>query len=292
VSAGITAVPGVLAGHWTHESGTTGCTVLVFPEGATAGGCVPGSAPGGREIGVLDPCHLAGEVHAFCLSGGSAFGLATADGVLAELVERGIGFDAVGHRVPIVPTAILFDLPVAEARPDATAGRAAAAAASSETLASGRVGAGAGATVAKAGGQPAPGGLGTAHRPVGGWTVGAVAAVNAFGSVRHPETGVWLAGGPLGEAVLGGDWRGNTSLIAVATDAPLSRPQATVVARMAQAGLARCLYPAFAAVDGDTVFVASTTRGSIDALEVTTLGHAAALTVADAIVAAVTTTTP
>ncbi|HJN78088.1 MAG TPA: P1 family peptidase [Myxococcota bacterium] len=283
----ITGVPGVLAGHWTHGSGTTGCTVLVFPRGATAGGCVPGSAPGSRELGVLDPTHVAGEVHAFCLSGGSAFGLATADGVMAHLAAAGIGFDAMGHVVPIVPTAVLFDLAVGRARPDARAGRSAAEGASGEPLPEGRVGAGAGATVAKATGTPLPGGLGSSLRQCLGFRLGAIAAVNAFGSVRDPDSGAWLAGGPPGEPALGGDWRGNTSLVAVATDAPLSRPQATIVARMSQAGLARCLYPAFAAVDGDTVFVASTGKtGAVDALALTRIGHEAALAVAEAIVRA------
>ena len=246
------------------------------------------ASPGGRETGVLDPTHLAGEVHGLVLSGGSAFGLATADGVMEVLAERGIGFDAMGHTVPIVPAAILFDLQVATARPSAESGRAAAEAASTAPLPRGRVGAGAGATVAKSTGKPSPGGLGSSLRSVGGHAVGALAAVNAFGSVRHPDTGAWLAGGPLAEPALAGDWRGNTSLVAVATDAPLSRPQATVVARMAQAGLARCLYPAFAAVDGDTVFVASTGAGApLDALALTRLGHEAALAVADAIVDAV-----
>ena len=284
MNATITAVPGVLGAHWTHPSGTTGCTVLVFPEGATAGGCVPGSAPGGRELGALEPTHLAGEVHAFCLSGGSAFGLAVADGVMAELASRDIGFDAMGHRVPIVPAAILFDLPVARARPDAAAGRAAAAAASRDPLPTGRVGAGAGATVAKATGTARPGGLGSACRRVGDHRVGVAVALNAFGSVRDPETGAWLAGGEGGDPALQGDWRGNTTLVAVATDAPLSRAQATVAARMAQAGLARCLYPAFAAVDGDTVLLAATGTGSpVDALALSRIGHEAALAVADAI---------
>ena len=112
-----TDIPGLRLGHWTHGSGTTGCTVVVFPQGARGGVAVPGHAPGSRELGALSPTHLAEDVHAFVLSGGSAFGLATADGVMRVLAEAGIGFPTSAGPVPIVPAAILFDLPVAAMRP-------------------------------------------------------------------------------------------------------------------------------------------------------------------------------
>jgi L-aminopeptidase/D-esterase-like protein len=155
----ITAVPGVHAGHWTHPSGTTGCTVIWFPNGARGAVAIPGHATGTRELDALRPGHVADRVDAICLSGGSAFGLATCDGVMQELAARGVGFDSGFGRVPIVAGAVLFDLPWGDARPDAAAGAAALAAATSEPLASGRVGAGAGATVGKASGTPVPGGF-------------------------------------------------------------------------------------------------------------------------------------
>lgn len=282
----LTAVPGVEAGHWTHASGTTGTTALLFPGGAVAGVVVPGSAPGSRELGLLRPEHLAPEIHGICLSGGSAFGLSAADGVMAVLRDRGIGLDVGSHRVPLVPAAILFDLPVAAALPDAESGRAAAAAASTAPLPRGRVGAGAGARVGKAAGTAVAGGFGTAAARWEGHVVAAGAAVNAYGSVWDPGAGRWRAGGPFagGRAELGG----NTTLVVVATDAPLSKPQCTNIAWMATAGLARTLVPAFTPLDGDTVFVASTRPGpGLGPLALGALGHAAAEVVAAAILDAV-----
>lgn len=285
---GITAVRGVLAGHWTADSGTTGVTALLFPDGARGGVHVPGSATGTRELGPLDPSHLAGDIHGICLAGGSAFGLAAADGVMEALAARGIGFDSGHGRVPIVPAAILFDLHSGTIRPDRASGRLAADAASAESLAMGRVGAGAGARVGLASGSPAPGGVGSADEAVDAWTVGAVVAVNAVGSVWDGTR--WVAGGPaVGHALLSaGDWRGQTTLVAVATDAPLDRARCTVLARMASAGVARAIYPAFTPFDGDIVFAASTGTGNPpDALGLMRLGDAAARAVARAIVAAV-----
>lgn len=282
----ITAVPGVLAGHFTHPTGQTGVTVALFPGGARAGVHVPGSATGTRELGVLDPAHLAGDVHGFCLAGGSAFGLAAAEGVMDVLADRGIGFDTSHGLVPIVPGAILFDLHTATARPDREAGRGAALAATADPLAEGRVGAGAGARVGLASGMPVPGGVGSLAEAVGGWTVGACVAVNAVGSVWDPEAARWVAGGPASghELLSAGDWRGQTTLAIVVTDAPLDRVQATVLARMASAGMARALYPAFTPFDGDVVFAASTGAGRVEALDLMRLGDAAARCVARAIV--------
>ncbi len=286
--ASITSVPGVLAGHFTHDSGTTGTTVLLFPHGARGGMAQPGSAVGSRELGALQAGHLAGRVHGFCLSGGSAFGLAAADGVMEVLESRGVGFDSGVARVPIVPAAILFDLHTAVVRPDASFGRRAALAASTEPLAEGRVGAGAGARVAKAAGEPVPGGVGTWAVRVGPFTVGAVVCLNAVGSIKDPATGEWIAGGEPQEVQAVGDWRGQTTLVAVATDAPLDQGRAGVLARMASAGLARTIYPAFTPFDGDIVFAASTGEGElVDAVVLAGLGHAAAVCVELGVVRAV-----
>lgn len=291
VNTTVTAVPGVHAGHWTHASGTTGTTVLLFPGGARGGVASPGSATGSRDLGALQDGHLAQEVHGFCLSGGSAFGLAAADGVMDVLEARGIGFDAGVARVPIVPAAILFDLHTAVVRPDRASGRMAAESAGPAPLAEGRVGAAAGARVAKAAGEPVPGGLGSWAARVGPWTVGAVVAVNAVGSVRDPETGEWVAGGPPGEVEAVGDWRGQTTLAAVVTDAPLDRGRCTVLARMAVAGMARTLYPAFSPFDGDLILAASTGAGApVDAVVLARLGHAAAACVARSVVRGVSRT--
>lgn len=286
---GLGAVPGVLAGHATDEVGRTGVTVVLFPDGARAGVWVPGSATGSRELGVLEPGHLAPRVHGLCLAGGSAFGLAAADGVMAWLAERGIGFATPHGVVPIVPAAILFDLHTATRRPDAALGRAAALAASAGTLAEGRVGAGTGAQVGAASGSPAPGGFGTAAERVGEWVVGAGVAVNALGSVFDPEVGRFVAGGPPTGAPPAASLRAQTTLAIVATDAPLDRERAVVVGRMAAAGFARTLFPAFTPFDGDLVFVASTApSGEVDPGQLAMVGDAAARAVARAIVRAVT----
>ena len=286
----ITAVPGLLAGHWTHPVEPTGCTALLFPAGARGGVAVPGHAPGGREFGTLDPTHLAGAVHGLVLTGGSAFGLATADGVMAVLAQQGIGFATSAGPVPLVPAAVLFDLPVSAARPDAAAGRAAAEAASDLPLAEGRVGAGAGARAGKWGGPGGWGGLGGGSTTLGPWTIGVVVAVNAFGSIRDPDSGEWLLGGPPAPwpAAAGAELRGNTTLAALATDAPLDRAGCRLLANMATAGLARAISPVFTPFDGDTVFAFSTTEGAAPApLALAALGHAAAELLARAIARAV-----
>lgn len=191
------------------------------------------------------------------------------------------------HLIPLVPAAILFDLPVATARPDASWGQMAAEMASGRALGGGRVGAGAGARVALASGSASPGGVGNGLHRVGAYKVGALVVVNAFGSVVDPSNGKWVVGGP---PVLESeqDPLGHTTLVVVATDHPLDKAACGVVARMAAAGLARTLVPAFAPIDGDTVIVASTggpDRPGPSAL--TRVGHAAALAVADAVLDAV-----
>ncbi len=286
----LTAVPGVLAGHHTDPVHRTGVTVLRFPGGARGGLWVPGSAPGSREWAALRPEHVAGRIHALCLAGGSAFGLAAADGVMTVLEAAGEGFDTGHGRVPIVPAAILFDLHTATRRPDAEAGAAAARAASRAPLPEGAVGAGTGARVGVGGGAPVPGGVGSWARAVGPHQVGALAAVNAVGAVVDPATGRILAGAPDGEGLPGaaGAWRGQTTLVAVATDAPLDGPACTILARMAAAGMARALRPAFTPFDGDVVFAVSTGDGAaVDRVVLSQLGDAAAEAVATAIVRSV-----
>lgn len=285
----ITAVPGVRAGHWTDSEAHTGVTAVLTPGGARGAVFVPGSAPGTRELALLSPRHLAREVHGICLSGGSAFGLSAADGVMAALAERDIGFPTMaGGPVPLVPAAILFDLHTATARPGPAGGRAAAEAALDVggPLGAGRVGAGAGAMVGGLWGTPHRGGVGGAAERVGGWTVGVVVALNAAGTIRDPETGAWRTGPPtprgapsLGEA---------TTLAVVATDAPLSQGQLQTVARMASAGMARAIVPAFTPFDGDIVFALSTGDGDApEAPTVAAVGHAAAELIVRAVVSAV-----
>ncbi len=257
----LTRVSGVLVGHWTDQARSTGCTVLLFPDGARCGAVQLGSASGTREMGVFDPAHISGKVHGMCLSGGSAFGLSTADGVVEFLESKGIGFDSGHGRVPIVPAAIIFDLATAKTRPNAKSGRLAAEAAGSAPVEQGRVGAGAGATVAKWGGGRLPGGLGSVAQDVGEYVIGALAVVNAVGSIRDPETGKWIAGdgkAHLKPPKIGADWAGNTTLVCIVTNAPLDSVQLTVLARMAGAGIARTIYPAFTPFDGDGVFAFST----------------------------------
>jgi L-aminopeptidase/D-esterase-like protein len=273
----ITDVKGIRVGHWTDEQAATGCTVVLCPEGgAVAGVDVRGGAPGTREIALLDPTCMVERVHAICLSGGSAFGLAAADGVMHYLEDNGVGFMTGVARVPIVPAAILFDLALGDAsvRPDAASAYAACQAASGGSLAEGSVGAGTGATVGKLLGQAGAmkGGVGTASCVAAeGAVVGAIVVVNSWGDVVDPPTGQILAGarsmdgkGFLDmEAVLMEGLPGvhpplsSTTLGVVGTDAMLTKAQATKVAQMAQDGLARAIRPAHTPYDGDLVFALS-----------------------------------
>jgi L-aminopeptidase/D-esterase-like protein len=266
----ITRVPGIRVGHWTDPVALTGCTVVLCPPGTVGGGEVRGGAPGTRETDLLRPGTLVQEVNAVLLTGGSAFGLAAADGVMRFLEERGVGFDAGVARVPIVPAAVLFDLGVGDpaVRPGPDQGYRASEEARDE-VAEGNVGAGTGATVAKLHGmqRAVKGGLGTASREEDGVVVGAVAAVNAFGEVLD-EDGEVLAGarpgevsdeGSLGEE--GGPT--NTTLVVVATNAKLSRERANLLAGAAHEGIFGAVRPAHTMWDGDTVFTLAT--GEVDA---------------------------
>ena len=274
----LTDVLGLTVGHWTHLEAGTGCTVVLCPPGTVGGVDVRGSAPATRETDLLNPINIVEHVDAILLAGGSAYGLAAADGVMRWLEEHGRGFDTGVARVPIVPAAAIFDLPFirADVRPDVAAGRAACDAATAGPVAQGNVGAGTGATVGKAAGfnLAMKSGLGSASfETPGGIVVAALAVVNAFGEIRDPATGQTVAGArqPGGgfldtvqimasfqEQTLNSLRQGsNTALVVVATNGILTKSGATKVAQMAQDGLARAIRPAHTMYDGDTVFVLS-----------------------------------
>lgn len=269
-------VPGVLVGHATDREGLTGCTAVLFdvPEGAVVGVDVRGSSPGTRETDRLGPIGAVRGTHGLLLTGGSAFGLAAADGVVRFLEEKGVGLDVGVARIPLVSAAVLFDLVFgsAEARPDAAMGYEAAASATSGPFEQGSVGAGTGASVGKVLGmdRAMKGGIGSASvEPQEGLVVAAIAAVNAFGDVRDPDTNETLAAPRLDDGTLGDTtallpeaaarmrWGENTTLGIVVTNARLTKPQAVKVAQMAHDGLARAVHPVHSTVDGDVVFAAS-----------------------------------
>lgn len=305
MSGAITDVAGLAVGHHTDSRRPTGCTVVLTPQGAVAGVDVRGAAPGTRETELLSPLNAVEQVHAILLSGGSAFGLDAAAGVMRWLDERGHGIAVGPARVPIVPAAILFDLWVGDAsiRPDATAGYAACEAAGTAAPAEGNVGAGTGATLGKLFGigRAMKGGIGTASVTVGGITVGALVAVNAMGDVIDPASGRVVAGARTadGKGLLGtmAAWRagdlpaplqpgGATTIGVVATDAVLTKAQANKVAQMAHDGLARCIDPVHTMADGDTIF-ALATGASGRSGHVTVLGAFAAQVMTTAVLRAV-----
>lgn len=303
-----TTIPGFRVGHWTDPVGCTGCTAILCPEGTVGGVDIRGSAAGTRELDALSLVHLVPSVHAVVLAGGSAFGLDAAGGAMRYLEEHGVGFDVQVTRVPIVPTAILFDLRLGDhrARPGAAAGYEACRNATADPVQEGCVGAGTGATVGKLFGidRATKSGLGVASvTGPGGLRVAALAAVNAFGDVRDPATGHLLAGArETAEghrlvdslaAMRGGaaprGYRGeNTTLAVIATNARLAKPAITKVAQMAQHGLVRTVAPVHTTLDGDLVI--GLASGEVEA-EVNTVGLAAAEAVAQAIVRAVTQAT-
>ena len=301
----LTAVSGLTVGHWTDREAATGCTVVLCgPDGAVAGVDVRGSAPGTRETDLLAPLNLIDRIHAVLLTGGSAFGLDAAGGVMRWLEERELGCDMGVCRVPLVSAAVLFDLGVgrADVRPDAAAGYAACEAASAAAVPRGTVGAGTGATVGKVLGpeRATMGGLGSAAVRLGsGVVVAALAAVNAGGDVIDPARDAVVAGarGDDGryvraarllhdhDAALRAPGE-NTTLAVVATDAVLTKVQATKMAQMAHDGLARTIDPVHTLYDGDTVF-ALATGASGRALDVSLAGTVAAHVLADAVLDAV-----
>jgi L-aminopeptidase/D-esterase-like protein len=260
----ITDVPGIRVGHATNAAAATGCTVVLPPPGTVGSGEVRGGAPGTRETDLLRPGMLVGEVDAVLLTGGSAFGLAAAQGVVRWLEERGIGFDTGVARVPIVPAAVLFDLGVGDAsvRPGPDDGYAACEAAR-ETVEEGSVGAGTGATVAKLNGPDGAvkGGVGTASVRDDDVVVGALFAVNAVGEILgedgEPIAVSRTAAG--GEAVSWPPVAGaNTVIGVVATNARLSKERANLLAVAAHDAFASAVRPAHTPWDGDTVFTLAT----------------------------------
>ena len=294
----LTAIDGITVGHATNLTARTGCTVVLCPAGATAGVDVRGAAPGTRETEALRPGRLVQKAHAVLLTGGSAFGLDAAGGVVQYLEEQNVGFPAGPVRVPIVPSAVIFDLGVGDAnvRPDREMGYQACLNATDEPVVMGIVGAGTGATVGKAPGvTSSPGGIGSAcMRLDSGLIVAAIMVVNALGNVVHPRTGEILAGGKenddfvdITKRLLDADLvQGtNTTIGVVATNATLSPAEAHRVAEMAHDGMARAIRPAHTMFDGDTLFALAT--GAHTGSGVNTVGILAAEVVATAIVNAV-----
>jgi len=260
------AIAGVHVGHVTRAG--TGVTVLLFPAGAIGSAEVRGGAPATRETDLLDPTRTVARVDALVLSGGSAFGLAAADGVVRYLAERGQGFATAGGPVPIVPAACIFDLVEANDSPPGAADGydAAIAAARAEPTATGRVGAGAGATVGKWRGRDGavPGGLGVASTTIDGAQVGALAVVNALGDVVAVD-GTVLAGSTAPETRPGfptpepfEEGRANTTLVVVVTDAVLDKGECFLMAQSAHDGFAQALRPAHTRFDGDIAFAVAT----------------------------------
>ena len=318
---GLTAVDGIKVGHFTLTERPTGCTViLVDGDGAVGGVSQRGGAPGTRETNLLDPLNMVDKVNAVVLSGGSAFGLDSAQGVVRYLEEHNVGYKTAAGVVPIVPAAILFDLGFggnAKIRPTADCGYKAATAASDAPVAEGNVGAGAGATVGKMGGvvehpgyppgrrMPMKAGIGSAAIALpNGLVVAAIVAVNAVGDIIDPDTGRVVAGsrnpdgtladvrkllrgGEIGTRPRAGE---NTTIGLVATNAKLTKNDINRVALMADDGFARAINPSHTMGDGDTVFALATGRWAGEA-NVTLVGALAAEAMADAIVRAATEAT-
>ena len=303
---GLTDIPGVLVGHASDYDGLTGCTAILCESGAVAGGDIRGSATGTEEWDLLHPHHLTERIHGLMFSGGSAFGLESASGLRRYLEHRGVGFETGTAKVPLVPAAILYDLGIgkASARPTREMGEAASAAASDKAVAEGAVGAGTGATVGKLLGMRL-----AMKSGIGSWTVeldgtnkgvmvSALAAVNAVGDVRDPATGKIVAGlraTPTSMDFAGsakilrdrpppGFGRTNTTLVVVATNALLTKVQATKLAQFASIGVARAIDPVNTMSDGDVTVALSIGRA---AAPIDSLGVAAAEAVVESILRAV-----
>ena len=316
----LTSLQGILVGHYTDDRRPTGCTVVLCPEGAVAGVDVRGAAPGTRDTDALSPSNTVQEVHGVLLTGGSAYGLDAAGGVMRWLEERGHGFQVGPAIVPIVPAAVIFDLWVDDfskarreptknprIRPDAQAGYLACQAANSEPVQQGNVGAGAGATLGKLNGPDCAmkGGIGSASLCVHGVTVAALVVCNALGDVVDPQTGKLLAGARVsadsrdlldivkaqlnGHSISKPQAGSNTTIGVVATDAVLTKPQAHRLAQVAHDGLARSIRPVHTPMDGDTLFALGTgTSGkAADMMLLSTLAaEVTAMAVVNAVLAA------
>lgn len=304
-SGGLHDVPGLRVGHATDEERITGCTVILATDGATGGVDVRGSAPGTRETDLLRPTALVERIHAVCLAGGSAFGLAAADGVMRWLDERGIGVSTGARPVPIVPAAVIFDCFLGEptAYPDADLGYAACDDAVLNAPREGSIGAGTGATVGKLAGpgRATKSGIGTAATQLGAYTVAALVVTNAVGNVVGGD-GRILAGvrddsGEKGGYVGAEDilanavstdgvarFGQNTTLAVIGTDAPLDRAGCRKLAELGHDALAIAIRPVHTMFDGDTVFALSTGRERpLDGLDLVRLGSAAVSALVEAI---------
>ncbi len=297
-------VPGLKIGHYTDLKALTGCTVIIAKDGAVGGVDVRGGAPGTRETDLLRPVHLVDRVHAIVLSGGSAFGLSAATGVMRYLEEQGIGFDVGVANVPIVPSAVLFDLMVGDpkVRPGEEEGYKACEVATSEWPKEGNVGAGTGATVGKGFGMRGitKSGFGAYKIEVGELVVAALVAVNAFGDVVNPNTGKIIAGtrdengafvgtrnlmkkvSPKGfeEAIK------NTTIGLIATNAILTKDEVNKIAQMGHDGFARAIIPVHTMFDGDTIFALATGKVKTE-LDVTAIGALGVEAMEEAILRAV-----
>ncbi len=303
---GLTDIDGIQVGHASDFDALTGCTAILCPQGAVAGVDVRGGGTGTSEFDTMSPLHVTDVVHAVVLAGGSAFGLEAACGVRRFLAQHNVGFKTAYGLVPIVPSAILYDLGIGKStvRPSREMGEAAAAAATSKAVVEGCVGAGTGATVGKLFGmsRAMKSGIGSAtvflEGPFAGVKVAAIAAVNSFGDVFDPEANKLIAGARESEKSMalvntsqslkkGSTWsyqRQNTTLGVVATNAKLTKVQATKLAQLAQIGLTRTVQPAHTMFDGDMVIAMS--HGTAEA-DLHALGIAAAEALATAIVRAV-----
>ena len=301
--SGLTDIPGILVGHASDYDGLTGCTVILCEGGAVGGADVRGSATGTEEFDLMSPLNATDRLNAVVLAGGSAFGLEAASGVRRYLEHQGIGFQTGVARVPLVPCAILFDLAIgkASARPTREMGESAAAAATNKPVAEGAVGAGVGASVGKLFGmaRAMKSGIGSATVSLGnGVLVSALAAVNAVGDVIDPANGKIVAGARVSatsrefvnsaqamkSGARGGFRRENTTLVAVATTARLSKAMSNKLAQMASLGVARTISPVWTMSDGDLVVALS--LGSAEA-DINALGVAAAEAVSQSILRAV-----
>ena len=301
-SGTIVDVPGVKVGQVQDDKALTGCTVIVLEKGSACGVDVRGSAPGTRETDLLNPINQVQEVNAVVLTGGSAYGLDAASGVMRYMEEQGLGYNVGVGVVPIIPAAVIFDLSLgsAKVRPDQKMGYEAAKIASKGPVQQGNFGAGTGATVGKMAGmkRAMKGGLGSASRRLpNGLVVGAIVAVNAVGEVRLPTTGEILAGarGEDGKIRDSLSWMidastppvpagTNTTIAVVASNANLNKVQANKVAQMAHNGLARTIHPVHTMSDGDTIFAIAT--GGVDA-SVNLVGTLCVEVLAEAVVNAI-----